>query len=184
MKKKSEKIKNEQLEQLLANNEYPNNSFNIQIFYEYALKKVKLNWNDILFGICNRYFEIDVAIEFARDQLEKISNESLVFELAILEPNKITRKELINKFLCNLADDVPKSQRENTKDKMMYVVLCGLFEEKELFEEPIMVIQTIYEDFEFPDSLSYIARHLYSDWSAEIIYKEIRKFLYKEKQKY
>lgn len=151
---------NDLIDKLVSESEFPMNSLSIQIPFSYALELVNINWNDILFAIHNGYFNNASAIEYAVILLGKDEENEKILDLACINHPKITKEELLQEYVIGLADTVPEKEKEETKDKIMYILLKLLFDNKNTFEDPLSAIEVIYEDFNFPKSVENFVRYM------------------------
>ena len=130
------------------------NSLNICMTYSYFSNLVKLNWNDILFAIENRYLMHNSAIEHAELKLINDPDSSQeVLDLVCLTPKEAMLSNSIYPYINKLADVVDDSEKAKSKDKIMYVLLNWIFENQETFDDPFKVIEVVYSDFDYPKSI-------------------------------
>lgn len=153
-------IFNDFIDELVLKSKNPRNSLSIKIPFTYASNLVHLNWNDLFYAIENEYFDTNAAIEFASMKLANDEQDDKVLELACLNSNDITKVELFDKYLVNFIDTVSKKEKTESKDKILYIILTMLFQNKSNFEDPYRVIEIIYDDFDFPKSMQGFVRYL------------------------
>ena len=136
------------------------NSLSIQIPFAYAVKLVNLNWNDILFAINNEYFNYKSAIEYAIDLLDEKELDERIIELACLKPSEINKEEIIEKYVNELSNNSSKDERNIAQEKIMYILLSLLHDNIKDFEDPLQIIEIIYDDFNFPKSIENFVRYM------------------------
>ncbi len=183
---------NDLINKLISESEFPTNSLSIQIPFSYALELVNINWSDILFAIQNGYFDNASAIEYAIILLGKDEENEKILDLACINPPEITKEKLLHEYVIELADTVPEKEKGETKDKIMYVLLNLLFDNKNTFEDPLIAIEIIYDDFNFPKSIENFVRYMPSEKSVfttreqnlERMYNNWSKYLGNQKSRF
>jgi len=190
MESQINKITNEELDLIALKNGRQKNSLSIQIPFSYALELVDINWNDILFSISNGYFNNESAIEYAILLLANDENDRKILDLACLNPSEITHETLIKEFLTDFANEVPEKIKAETKDKILYVLLNLLFDDKNKFLDPLFVIEYIYDDFDFPKSIKKFVRYMLLEddlnliSTTEKIYNNWKEYLHSQKLRF
>ena len=158
------KLTDKQIDKLILESKFPMNSLSIFIPYSYALKLVDLNWSDILFAIENGYFTHQSAIEHAIAEIEKNENYSqAIFDLACLFPTQTIQVESIYPYIKELANLTCEQLKRQSKNKIMYVLLSWVFEHRENYSDPFKVVEIIYDDFGFPETISNFVRYMPSN---------------------
>lgn len=175
---------NERIDKIIIENTNPTNSLSIIIPFSYALNLVDINWNDILFAITNGFFDKSVAIEYALILIGKGENNQKIMDLAILNPCEITTEEILQDYVFDFANTV--TDKETTKDKIMYVLLNLLFDNKGCFEDPLRAVEIVYNNFGFPKILKNLIRYIPNDDSTEVsceskIYEKWKQYLNNQK---
>lgn len=154
------KITNEQLDKLAIESNLPMNSLRISIPYSYFSKLVELNWYDVSFAIENGFLSHHSAIEHAIIELENNENYSqTVLDLACLSPEEAIHPYSIQQYLGELAKQVADEAKNETKSKVMYILLNWVLEHKECYKDPLKVVEFIYDDFGFPKSIVNFVRY-------------------------
>ena len=155
--------------------EIDRNSFNLYIPYDYFSSLVRLNWNDIFFGINHRYFTHKAAIEHASLELSNNLDNSPqeVLELVLLTPKESIFPHSIHPYIDILVERVTEKEKNETMDKMMYVILNWIFENKEQFIDLEKILELIYADFGYPESLRKIAGYAPKSWKNFFVYKSL-----------
>lgn len=181
---------NDIIDELIVNSKCNQNSLSIKVSLEYAMKLVKINWGDIMFAIKNNYFNIESAIEYAMCLMEKEECDYLTIDLACTKESELTKEELlenyINKFVMKITDE----ERIKSKDKILYILMNWLYDNRQLFENPFRVIEVLYDDFGFPEALkkvvSYVPSYKEFDEEENLFYTHWREYLllYKERFSY
>lgn len=158
------KITNEQLDKLAIESNLPMNSLKISIPYSYFSKLVELNWYDVLFAIENGFLLHQSAVEHAILELENNENYSQkVLDLACLSPEEAVHPYSIQQYLDELAKQIVDETKNETISKVMYILLSWVFEHKEYYEDPLKVVEFIYDDFDYPESIVKFVRYKPTD---------------------
>lgn len=158
------KITNEQLDKLAIESNLPMNSLRISIPYSYFSKLVDLNWHDVLFAIENGFLSHQSAIEHAIVELENNDNYSqTVLDLACLLPDEAVHPYSVQQYLNELAKQISDEAKNETRNKVMYILLNWVFEHKEYYEDPLKVVEFIYDDFDFPKLIVNFVRYKPAD---------------------
>ena len=187
------KITTEKMDELILESKFSKNSLSIRIPFAYALNLVVLNWNDVMFGIDNGYFSYDSAIEFALNEYSNSVNYSQnVLKLAVLSPSEVGQEQIIHQYLSELSSEIPEKNKDETKEKIMYIILNWLYEHKENYCNPLKVIEIIYDDFDFPKSIMNLIQYMPSaeinsintEQKSDINYYLWSDYLCKQKIKY
>ncbi len=160
MEKSTDKLTNEQLDKLVLESTHPMNSLEIKIPYAYFSELVKLNWYDVLFAIENAYLPLKAAVDHAIKEVEENPDYyDTVFNLAMISPNDISSNEEISKNIVSLAELVSDSDKSITKEKILFVLLSWIYENQKNYDDPLRVIEIIYDDFNFPEIIKKFVRY-------------------------
>lgn len=133
------------------------NSLSIFFNYEYVSSKVDITWEDIKFGIDQGFLSTDAAIKHATKLAAENPNfSSVVFELASL---------YLEDSIQPYFDQVVKSEsitenEEIAAEKWLYLTLNWLYENKEEFPDPLALVEEVYADFNYPESISKFVRYM------------------------
>ncbi|MBE5928282.1 MAG: DUF2247 family protein [Lachnospiraceae bacterium] len=179
---------NDLIDKLVVESKLPTNSLSIQIPFSYATELVNINWNDILFAVSNGYFDKNSAIEYAVSLLGNETVEEEVTELAISKAFEVTKEEILEKYVAKLACKEIENEKKEAKDKIMYILLSLLFENKEKFEDPLRAVEIVYADFGFPKSVEKFVRYMPIEdgesIGAEQMYKHWEDYLNSQKNRF
>lgn len=138
------------IDNLVMSSNNPFNSLSIVLPYDYAKNKLCLNWKIISLGVEMKYFDKKVVMDFASEQLLYESNQSLIY--LICENDNIidntTLKDI--QILADSANDT----KENAKNKLLYLVLSYLYDNRNRIEDFLCVVDIVYDDFRFPKIIS------------------------------
>lgn len=187
------KITNDQIDQTILKSDQPLNSLGIQVPYEYFSELVKLNWYDILFAVQNNYLSIKAVVEHACYEVKGKENyHELELELAITSQNDIEASDKIMRNIAELAELVSDDDKLRFNDKVLYVLLSWIFEHQGNFVDPLRVIEIIYDDYNFPESMKDFVRYEPStnaiinsrDQNVDRMFSNWQSYLKKEAKKY
>lgn len=191
------RISNKEIDILAKEKEFPVNSINslgIIIPYSYLKELVSLNWYDILFAVENGFLLLQSVIECAVKKIENNEDYTCeVLELACITKDELSEcRDLIYCDLKKLANQVLDVYKKETKAKILYVLLSWVFDHRELYEDPLNIVEFIYDDFGFPESISSFVRYRPVNESAlnlnnlgvEHLFENWKDYLNKEKIKY
>lgn len=132
------------------------NTLNILMPYEYVSSIVSLNWYDILFSVEQEFLPAKAAIEHAIIELGKEDNpEQNVVELACL-----VNGESIHPYIDELASQQSEQNKNDTKGKILFVLLNWVYSNKEMYSDPLEVVEIIYADFDYPEIISNFVRYM------------------------
>ena len=160
MGKSTDKLTNAQLDKLILESTLPMNSLGIQIPYSYFSESVNLNWYDISIAIENAYLPIKSGIEHAIKEIEgNLDYNDGVLNLAMISPNDTSSHEEISKNIVQLAELVSDEDKSKAKEKILFVLLKWLFENQKNYDDPLRVVEIVYDDFDFPEIIKDFVRY-------------------------
>ena len=181
-------MRNEIIDELIVNSTCPTNSLSIKIpVTYYALRLVQINWADIMFAIENDYFDIEAAVEYAVHLMELDQSDDLIIELACIKANELIREEIIENYINKFVERTTVEERQEAKDKILYAVMNYLYENKQIFENPATVIEVVYDDFGFPESMKKVVSYIPSknelDKENNLFYNNWSEYLLQQRKK-
>lgn len=155
-----DKISNEQLDELALESKSQVNSLGISVPYQYFVELTSLNWHDILFAVKNGLLPYESAVEHAIVELESNENCSqTILDLACLSSEEAKCYHSIQPCLDELANLEPETEKSKTKDKIMFCLLDWVFNHRSYYDDPLRVVEYIYDDFSFPESIASFVRY-------------------------
>jgi len=138
---------------------YQLNTLNISFPYEYAIETAEINWHDIFIAIENGFLFYKSAIAYASKELEKNENSSqTVINLAILSFDESLFSYSIHPYIDELANQISEEEKSKTNEKIMYILLKWVYEHRKDYDDPLGVIEFIYDDFGFPETIAHFVR--------------------------
>lgn len=133
------------------------NYLSLNLNYEYITLQIKLTWEDIEYGIKNKYISSDIAIDHAIKELSKCEK----YSEELLELASLSKGELVYPYLTKL---VQNNQKPNDiveiKDKWMYIILKKIYYSMDDYLNPLEIAEEVYSDFNYPEIISNIIRYM------------------------
>jgi len=146
------------------------NTLRISLTYKYVANEIDLNWHDVLFAVKQGFLHHQDAIEHAKVELENDGYPPEVLELAIISSDEAVFAHSIHPYIDILADKVGDDNKINSKDKLMFVLLKGVYDGKAKLGSPhednptysdiLNIAESIWHDFDFPESIAGFAAWL------------------------
>jgi len=152
----------DQISHLITERPYSMNTLKLSFPYSYAASLVDLNWYDIFLAIKQGYLDHRSAIEHAQLLLECDEYSQTVLDLACIYPEDAIFPHSIDPYISELADTVSEEEKDLSKDKIMYVLLRWVYEhgsglDDSYYDDPLNVVESIFDDFGFPESIARFA---------------------------
>jgi len=132
---------------------------NIRLNYEFICKKAILSWNDILYGVNNRIISSDVAIEHAVFIISKGEDDNK----GLLELASLYKGEDIHPHIDKLAEAESVEDNEVIIEKWLYLLLTWIYENRENYDDPLSMVEQLYGEFDYPDSIINFVRYMPTD---------------------
>ena len=149
---------------LIIESKYPKNSLNVNFPYGYIKKNIVLSWYDVLFLIENGFAPHKIASLYACDLISsKKSCPQQVWDLACLSKADLLHECSIHPFIDELAASTEPELKKLTEKKILYILLKWLFENRELYEEPLNAVNVVYDDFGYPESMKNFISYMPTD---------------------
>lgn len=175
------KISNNEIDKIVLDSKNSHNSLNIKITVERAVELTDLNWNDIIFGMQYDYFDIKSAVDFALLLIKNGAKDKYVYEISFLNPSSVRKEEFIEQYQRLFSKINHNYTTQESKDKILFLLLAFLFEQRNSFENPFHIIEIIYDDFGFPQSISCLIPYMQPDGesdSMDRLYDNWKGFIY------
>lgn len=135
------------------------NTLNISLPYSYVSELVNLSWRDISFAVEQGFLTTDAAIEHAAVELGKDDKPlQSVIDLVCLR-----KYESIHPSLDQLVIAEGKQSNDEVQEKFLYLLLNWVYEHREMYSDPLEVVEHIYADFNYPVTVSYFVRYMPSE---------------------
>ena len=165
------------------------NSLNISFSYFYISNLFFVSWSDVLFGIKEGFLDNTAAIEHAYNIIEKIEKPSQkVLDMAFLNKN-----ESIYPLIEELVNEEKSEDESIVQEKYLFAVLNWVYENQELFSNPLEAVECIYADFNYPEIIKGFVRYASGSFEPDLgstelnlerLYKKWNNYLKNEKIKW
>ncbi len=130
-------------------------SSNIPI--EFIRNRFKLCWSDVFEGIqqgwLDRRAAIDLAVEYARSEEHSDSDEMELAGLLAGEEDKVS--SIVERLACK----GPSRDENKTRLLWMRVILAWVYENLDLYEDPLGIVEGVYADFGYPEEIRNLVRY-------------------------
>lgn len=134
------------------------NSLNIILSYDYVSELINLTWQDILYGIKNKFLMENALIKYAIDELCVNENPSkLILELSCLQEGDSIYPYMDELMHLQQEQNVSDS---SSKDKFLYVLLNWIYENKDKYKDPLEMVEYVYADFDYPEIISKFVKYM------------------------
>lgn len=137
----------------------PDNTLALELPYAFASQAARLFWSDVLLAIDVGFFQPEAAAEHALAVLVEDSPQE-VLDLAIMEPWEASDLLAVRPVVQKLARAEEPWRREEAFDKSNYLVLRWLYENRDQHEDQGGLIDTVYDDFHFPNAMRGLVSYL------------------------
>jgi len=127
--------------------------------YEYVAKKSKFSWQEIVYGISNKILSSNAAVEHAMKEFEAIDD----YPDALLELASLKKGDPIHPYVDDLANAEEKEDAKSIQGKWLYLLLAWIYENKDGFTDPLQLVEQVYADFDYPESIEPFVRYMPSD---------------------
>jgi|GEM_PF-967667 len=131
------------------------NTLKIKLSYEYIAQICILYWRDLDFLINNEYLDERAAVEHA---LYIIDEDNLITNPEIMDLICLGNGKSIYPYIDKLVDK-EKTQEYLVKDKVIFLILNWVYDNKANFKDPLGVIEVIYADFDYPKEIRHLIRY-------------------------
>jgi hypothetical protein len=131
----------------------------VVIPYDFATKKVHLSWREVVYALSQGIFSPASAIEHAMEEL-RLANE---YPQSLVDLASLNKGESIHPYVDELADSEPTQPVEYIRDKWLYLILAWVFEQKDRYSDPLKIVEQIYADFNYPESIAHFVRYMPSN---------------------
>lgn len=133
-----------------------NSSFSVP--YDYASSKANFSWHEILFALNHELLSSYSAVEHAMEELRSVDD----YSDALVELASLNEGEPVREYVENLAN-LEKDMATDTESKWLFVLLSWVYENRSDYNDALQVIEQIYADFDYPQSIESFVRYMPSD---------------------
>lgn len=114
-----------------------------------------LSWRDIKYGLHNGFLNSNEVVEYASKSLSTDSPAEQ-YELACLAGNDTgSIWECVNRLAIK-----DKQRSEDSKNAWMFLVFLWVFMNRDRYQDPLGVVEELYADFDYPESVASIVRYM------------------------
>jgi hypothetical protein len=118
----------------------------------FVLEHVHLSWTDALFGLDHGIIAPGAAAEIAATRVTAYSAPALV-ELA-----SAVDGDVIRDLVVALATAERPGNADAMRERLLYLVLAYTYEQRAHLVDPLAVVETVYADLGYPDSIEHLIR--------------------------
>jgi hypothetical protein len=126
---------------------------------KFCIHLTDLFWCDVLWAIEYRIFGWKDVKTYALFCIEKSDQKSLDIEYAIADLEKNDASKIID-----LARDAALRDRieadGNQRDKWLFLLLAWIYSNREIFSNPLSVVEELYSEFDYPESIESFVGYL------------------------
>jgi hypothetical protein len=120
----------------------------------FVLEHVHLSWTDALFGLDHGILAPGAAVEMAAARVTEASAPALV-ELA-----SAAADEPIRDLVVALANAERPCNADAMRERLLYLVLAYTYDQRSRLVDPLGVVETVYADLGYPDSIEHLIRSM------------------------
>jgi hypothetical protein len=118
------------------------------VTYDFSSNLVKLSWQEIVIAIERQIVTRQFAIDFAMDELGKLEE----YPDALLELASLNKDGDIHPYIDDLAK--LEKNKPDVNGKLLFVLLAWIYENKDLYDDPLDVVEDVYADFNYPSEIN------------------------------
>jgi hypothetical protein len=123
----------------------------------FVLEHVHLSWTDALFGIDHGILAPTAVTDIAAARIDEHSAPALV-ELATAAPDAPHRD-----LVVSLANAEPPCCADAMRERLLYLMLAYAYQERTRLADPLAVVEAVYADLGYPDSIRHLVRSVPSE---------------------
>lgn len=121
--------------------------------------RLTISWKAILYGIEHELAAPSVPVEAATDRLGDAEDcPPALLELAIAKAD-----EPVRHLVQTLAAAEESAHDTSTRETWLYLVMAWVYEHRSEMDDPLGVVERIYADFDYPESILGLVRYMPSD---------------------
>ncbi|MBE0367039.1 DUF2247 family protein [Pseudoalteromonas aurantia] len=125
--------------------------------YEFAVRLASYSWGELLSAVERQIVSRQFVIEHAMAELIVMEK----YPDALLELASLNKGDDIHPYIDDLVEN--EVSVSDVDEKVLFLVLSWLFETKELYDEPLAIVEEIYADFDYPECISGFIRYMPSE---------------------
>ncbi|WP_077927561.1 DUF2247 family protein [Wohlfahrtiimonas populi] len=153
----------------------------INITYDFMVNALDtISWKELLWGIKNHIINSDVINAIAYDKYCLDDENDQILLLTYQNEDDYS-------FLHNLCLLSSKEDTDIDYNKLLYLILFWLYSNQEKYNDPMKIIELIYANFDYPESLkSFIGYESYDGkcFGRQYMYDNWFRYINENKLKY
>lgn len=115
-----------------------------------------LTWSELLYGFLQGYIGWKTVVDYASKKTDEGDLEADVIELAFVGKEDAWK---VGDLLARLAVQKAESSHRNSAI-WLFIFLQWLFDNKDEFQDPLMEIEEVYADFNYPEEMREFVRYM------------------------
>lgn len=146
----------------------------MQIFLDknFAERIRRLEWEDIQYGISRNWMAVQVGIDFALMRISQGSDNQQEIELAgMSSSNEMEIRSQVSKLAAGRKIEIMKWTN---------IALTWGFENRQKLADPLLFLEEVYAEFDYPPTISHLVRYMPSEGPAKDMMLEWQKYLDRE----
>ncbi len=120
--------------------------------YAFVTSQLRPTWREVRFGVAERLFSPDGAIELARD-LVGISDDAQVLELASRSHGETTADAI------DALADHERTEGVDTHRVWAFLVLAWIYEQRDGHSDILDLAERVYADLDYPEQVAPLIRY-------------------------
>lgn len=130
----------------------------LSVPYGYANSKANFSWREILFGLDHNILSSYSAVEHAMEELKSTDD----FSDSLVELASLSEGDAVRDYVEDLVS-LEKDKTFEAETKWLYVLLSWIYENRNDFDDALQVVEQVYADFDYPQSIETFVRYMPSD---------------------
>ena len=127
--------------------------------YNFISNLAQISWQDILLAIQKQFVSREFAIQHAMSELA-ISDE---YPQTLVDLASLNKNDDIHPYIDELASMEPELRSAEFSEKWLYLILAWVYKNRDTYPNPLEIVEQIYADFDYPDSISGFVRYMPSE---------------------
>lgn len=111
-----------------------------------------LDWSTVLVAVDSSYLPASAISHHALDVLDEDSPQE-VLDLAIIDVADRDDSFFVRPMVMRLAEGESEEKKDVAEDRLQFIVLKWIYENKGRLEDPWGAVDFVYDDFGFPESM-------------------------------
>ncbi|CAM3790086.1 DUF2247 family protein [Vibrio aquimaris] len=124
--------------------------------YSFTSSLATVSWREILVAVQKRFVSREFAIQAAMAELALLDE----YPEQLLDLASLNKNDDIHPYIDELASIQPELDEEVILRKWLFLILAWVYENRECCSDPLGVVEQIYADFEYPESIVGFVRYM------------------------